>query len=462
MANFHWPASGANTTGETSSDESFRGQSDWAMASAATNPSWYTWDRRQDTWVLQFQPAPERYWPPSILCDQPLGLPDAAPSVATVVLTGPGAVWMYAHAAAVCRRAGFAVKVESIPRLDATDGLEDCHAQWSTADTDLSKAVISVQLRANPPVSQGGLERLLASPLSNLNAFRPSELVIFGRASVDVYTRIAGEAVGASTCVVYCWSARDGLVRVWDRQDPKNVGGPWPVPNWYRQLMRQPCQPAVIGVVGDPNHGKSVMSRCLDYYGTKALRETWCLDCDAQSPTPPWYVSLVAHDPQEANRLRSGLKRRWTSHMERAVANQLRVARRLFDVLIADLPGGNHKISPPMRIPESRVEVFRQVDAFIVMDDREGVSGRGWCEALQQVGLGDRVCAFICSENPSGDFSLVWHEQGGGILRGTATGLDRAVLPRLPELYLQTRDRFQVLWDHVLARARSFSSVHTQ
>jgi hypothetical protein len=60
----------------------------------------------------------------------------------------------------------------------------------------------------------------------------------------------------------------------------------------------------------------------------------------------------------------------------------------------------------------------------------------------------------IVSENPNSDISFVWQSESGGLLRGTATGLDRAVLAHLPQSYDQVGNQLQVLWDHALAWAR--------
>ena len=199
---------------------------------------------------------------------------------------------------------------------------------------------------------------------------------------------------------------------------------------------------AVVGIIGDPNSGKSVFSRAFSMALRKSMPDgfqTWIYDCDLASPTPEWYCAvLVEADDRAAEdykAIRDSQKVSWNEAMERRCANDLRALRTNLDMVIADLPGGRHpKIEKgetfiPDRIPgESRADMFRRCDAFIVLcrKDRHDEILNGWVDALAKFGLQDRVAAILDSSDPESEFSLPkLAPDGNGILYGEIHGLDR-------------------------------------
>lgn len=198
----------------------------------------------------------------------------------------------------------------------------------------------------------------------------------------------------------------------------------------------------VVGIIGDPNSGKSVFSRT--FY--TALRSsmpkwfrTWIYDCDLASPTPDWYCSaLVDADPiavEDYKALRESQKVGWNADMEKRCADELGILRTNLDLVIADLPGGRHKdankqpLEHPLRIPGvSRAEMFRQCDAFILIcrKDRRDIILKGWYDDLAKYGLEDRVAAIIDSAEPDEEFSVSPFSIGDdGIVYGEMRGLKR-------------------------------------
>ena len=197
----------------------------------------------------------------------------------------------------------------------------------------------------------------------------------------------------------------------------------------------------VVGVIGDPNSGKSVFSRA--FY--MAVREStpdwfqsWIYDCDLASPTPDWYCSaLVKAQPdviEDYKAIRDEQKVKWNADMESRCAADLGVLRTNLDLVIADLPGGRHPKEgeayfEPMRIPsETRATMFRQCDAFVLIcrKDNHDVILNGWLEALGMFGLQDRVVAVLDSAEPETDFSISpLVPDADGVLRGDIRGLDR-------------------------------------
>lgn len=404
---------------------------------------------------VEFIPSKNRFWPPGVLMKKPLSADNAAGQC--VVLTGQGAVWMYAHASATFRAAGAErVRVETPSTPGTAEDLvgSECrlmHAQgnkgWGT--------LFLVNLRSSPRLSPGAVDRLLQDPLKELARVRPQNVVLSGRASVDVYARIAAAAIDAGARHIACWSARDGLVVIFDR-DGNSLGGGITRPEWLAKALPRPEGPMIIGITGDPNLGKSVFSGALDGYREQMAIDGWRLDCDGQAPTPPWYLSMV--NQEKAKQVRELQKRDWTSEMEAAIAEQLKLSRELFPVLIADLPGGNHKAKPPQRVPSGRERLFSEIDSLILLTGKDAHSESGWYEALRPHGLEHRIAAVLRSDDPKGMPSLRG-QSDGNIWRGNVTGLDR--LRSAQDLAIAFQPGLDQLWTSVFKYAQQ-SPIYQQ
>lgn len=400
---------------------------------------------------VEFIPSANRFWPPDILCQAPL--PAEKVKDRRLILSGPGAVWMYAHVAATLRAGGASDIWVQTPNKPGTSG--DLAGSESllilAGDNQNNGAMLFVRLRSSPPLSQSAINRLIEPRLEELSKLGPRELVLSGRASVNVYARAAWTAVDSGVRRITCWSARDGLVVVYD-PDGEQLGRRISRPDWLARAMPKPVWPVVLGVTGDPNLGKSVFSTALDWYRESVSCDGWKLDCDGQSPTPAWYLSLVGEVGEErAQRLREEQKRSWTPEMEAHITDQLRLSRELFPVLIADLPGGNHKAVPPQRVPNGRERLFAEVDALIVLDRNDVSSEAAWRDALRPHALDGRIAAVLTSRDPKGDPALTVYKDNG-LWRGVVTGLDRE--RSAAELGKALRAGFDQLWPALLDFAR--------
>lgn len=397
---------------------------------------------------VEFLPSCDRFWPPVILQENPL--PVGQVHGRRVILTGPGAVWMYAHAAATFLAAGAReISVQTPNKPGTSEDLDGCESKIILAGEEGNKgALLIVHMRPSPPLSPSAIHRLLESRWEELSRLRSADLVLKGRASVDVYARTATTAVNSGVRRITCWSARDGLVVVYDPEGGQ-LGCRISRPAWLAQAMPKPVWPVVLGVVGDPNLGKSVFCSALDSFRESIGCNGWKLDCDGQSPTPSWYLSLVGE--QRARELREQQKRSWTSEMELAIAEQLRLGRDLFSVLLADLPGGNHKVTPPLRIPPGRERIFAEVDLLILLDRHENLTFEEWRNSLRQHNYDGRIAAVLTSRDPTGQPTLQAYKEDG-MWKGVVTGLDRSRSAR--DLAEAFRSDLEPMWKDLLDSAR--------
>lgn len=411
--------------------------------------SWYEKEITELGYIVKFRPKePDRFWHPNIIRQQPLSLEGVRGQ--NIILTGPGAVWMYTYAAAALRAAGaHSISTKKIGKAGVSEVLEGCESLLITDYDDHDcGTLLLVKLRASADLSPNAIERVLEPRLKELAGLRPSNLVISGRAPVDVYARTGCAAVDSGAKRITCWSARDGLVVVHD-SDASQVGRQIPRPAWLARAMPKPMCPLVIGVAGDPNLGKSVFSGALDAYRDVPDSDKWKLDCDGQSPTPPWYLSLIGDEAIQV--VRQEQKRFWTTEMEATIVEQLRKGRELFQILIADLPGGNIKALPPERVPSGRERIFAEVDAIILLDNYISPSESSWREALRPHGFDKRIGAVLVSCDPNGQPSLSVREENG-IFRGTVTGLNRS--RPFPELANAFKSGLDHLWPAILKFAK--------
>jgi hypothetical protein len=147
---------------------------------------WYCISQNGPEVRVEFIPSENRFWPPEIIRESALSVADV--SGRQVVLTGPGAVWMYAHAAAILRAAGASEICVQTPNkpgtADDTTGSESLLIL--AGEEQHQGALLFVRLRASPPLSPTAVNRLLEPRLEELARLRPAELVIAGQASVEV------------------------------------------------------------------------------------------------------------------------------------------------------------------------------------------------------------------------------------------------------------------------------------
>jgi CRISPR-associated protein Csx3 len=151
----------------------------------------------------------------------------------------------------------------------------------------------------------------------------------------------------------------------------------------------------IVGLIGDPNSGKSVLSWKL-YHALQARgRAVYRLDCDAYAPTAGWSLGSAT-----GRRLRGAYKRErgeWRQEDVEGLAAAVRQIRRsALHLGLLDMPGGLHQGVPePVRVPAGREELFALADAFVLLQ-RNDEAAAGWRQALGDHGLAGRIVACVC------------------------------------------------------------------
>ena len=185
----------------------------------------------------------------------------------------------------------------------------------------------------------------------------------------------------------------------------------------------------IVGILGDPNSGKSVFSRNFALTIRNVMPHwftSWIYDCDLASPTPEWYLN----DQEGTGEQRQNIKKKWTPELERKAAADLRILRHNLDLTLADMPGGKKCGEELDRIPsETRAAMMAQCDAFIVLcrQDRQQEIYDAWRLALSKYQLEDRIIARIVSADPEAGFAILspLKTDCTGEFSATVSGLDR-------------------------------------
>jgi len=402
-------------------------------------PHWFRIAAADDGIVVEFAPGPHQHWDPEVLGTERL---DVSPDMALgkgLRVGGRGSSWMYAAAGAAAAAAGADLIVEA-PQIRG--GLQaprggDCSiikGDWldQIRPADGSARLI-LHFRPTGPESipesnavAGGLRALAAHASRGMQ-----DVVLTGRGPTWGYAVLAAGAVDGAAERVLVFSPVDHVPIVcWSHSERGSLREPHA---WLLDALGygRAARPGLtVGVIGDPNSGKSVFSMLLERKLATAGR-SFRYDCDRASPTPYWFLRMqaAATDDPSPRELRAAVKQTWSPEMERSIAATLHRLRTYYPVTIADLPGGNHKITPPNRIPPGREVIMREIDRFVlVARDERAVAG--WRESLAVHGLVSRIVAIVETTDPQGSLTLAPHPGRAGEWR--ITGLDRGkVLPLL-------------------------------
>ena len=408
---------------------------------------WFSLQQDPNRLEISFQRCAESAWNPQILAEHPL--PKHLFSGQLVVLNGKAPMWMYAHAAVVAIHGGAREIRVSQPQLPEPVTV---HPLVGAPCPDPGW----LQLREN---AEGGTIASFCAPLPGMQ-WEPSslpsllesaqtwnsQLVTFTGPAPNWWYAAAGAlaANDRQRDVVY-FSPKDGVAILLNPGNDGRVAIP-PSPS----LLLSGGDPGkIIGVVGDPNSGKSIFSYLLEHaFGAAGLKPVWRMDCDHAAATPNWYLQMIRQGRTvEATGIRDLQKRRWTPEAEEHLAEGLRNCARCMKWTLADFPGGIHKDGPALRIPPGREVLLRLADYFVVLvrDDLPEAE-KCWREALRPHGLEKRIIAVVTSSAHKTELSLQFdraNDTGVTEIRANVKGLDRSnltpdqirtVLPDVAEL----------------------------
>lgn len=184
-----------------------------------------------------------------------------------------------------------------------------------------------------------------------------------------------------------------------------------------------------VGIVGDPNSGKSVLSYILLKRGISRGYDIFRQEADVASPTTPWFLEALSNPEKSkmAEEIRKRSKRQWDVEKAEKVARGLRAVKRMKELVIVDMGGGR----PPVErvTPENSV-ILREVDAVVIVCPRESWSEcfDAWERELREKAPHVKILA-KCISNPESSVSVFDPESGVCYLGG----LDRMHATRPPQ-----------------------------
>ena len=311
---------------------------------------WFRVSATGDEIAIEFAPGPNQHWDPKVLDGHPLDLGDDAAPGRSVHVSGRGSVWMYAAAgaAAGAARADLTVDVPPIrgrlrmPRRGDHPLPEAAWIERIQPSDDTARLILRFHSSGPESIPESdmvaaGLRHFAASACRGIR-----EVVLTGRGPTWGYAALAAGAVDSDVERVLFFSPVDHLPIVcWSR----NERGPLPEPpSWLLDALGyvRDARPGVtVGVIGDPNSGKSVFSMLLERAFVSVRSDAvraFRYDCDRASPTPYWFLRMQSRGPEapDPRTLREAAKQKWTHEMERSIAQAIGRLRPYFDVVVAE------------------------------------------------------------------------------------------------------------------------------
>ncbi|GIW83343.1 MAG: hypothetical protein KatS3mg105_5150 [Gemmatales bacterium] len=102
--------------------------------------------------------------------------------------------------------------------------------------------------------------------------------------------------------------------------------------------------------------------------------------------------------------------------------------RRFLPITITDMPGGDHRVDPPQRIPPGRECMFEPLDRIILVQRHGSPSAHLWLEELQRASIRAPIAAIVSSRDPTAPprIELATDQLAGRTCwRAVIDGLDR-------------------------------------
>ncbi len=380
-----------------------------------------------------------------------------------VEISGKAALWMYAHAA-LRSFAGGAASIAVFnamsqkrmlisPLAGASGAPEIRSSLFNISGTGDDCYILHIAARTWEPGNLAQFRGYLADWLAE--AGRGVKLVIDAGARCPnwLLAFVALECQRSGVASLEYFDIRDSVAI-----DLRSLGQrPFEMPD-NRQKHR-----VAVGVVGDPNSGKSVFSTVFKLACEAAGLVSWSFDADRASPTPSWYLSPErggAETGFDAAEERQRQKLKWNAAMEREAAREIRNTTQYQDILIVDLPGGNHaRAEGPLRIPPGREVLLQDIDFFIIIDRSAATDiAAAWTADLACHGLDSRVIAVLRSCDHRAPFRFYDVTVEDGIFRAAVDGLDRSLFAAEEALTAETLSPLRPLIEQIVQQKAELRS----
>ena len=347
-----------------------------------------------------------------------------------VIIEGKGPMWMYSHIAIAAVRGGaIEIKVSQphlsepilvYPLVSTNLSTNLSQHQWLEHRIDESGGSVVTFL------SKAG-ERFPHDVILSLEdlaeCWDDSLLTLTGQGANWMYTAVASLAAKKNQRIIAYFAPMldDCIVLTPDSRESVFIT---PSPSL---IPHDKERGIIIGVLGDPNSGKSSFSYLLtDGLKQLQLRFAWRHDCDHAAPTTNWYLEMIVQGQhQNAKDLRNSQKREWTPEAEKKLALELKNCARSLRWTVADFPGGKHNKDSVQRIPKGRERLIEAADHFIILVRSDSPDAeKAWHDELAVHGLSERILCIVSSTAPLDPLSVSMVSDSA-VLRAAVTGLDR-------------------------------------
>lgn len=319
-------------------------------------------------------------------------------------IKGKGSIEIYAYSAYWCAK----MDCESITIYDFNLSRDieiyrkgktyaDTMPQWCSI-TEKSDSIVASVIPSSSPDGRWAEDSISKNAFCFIYSKNTSPVILTGRGSLLFYSIMA-----CSAAISNCENV------VIEKPTEKNfitIAG-----SLFQSSSQNRKTGTMIGILGDPNSGKSVFSKVLgnilrQYSEEKSI---WTYDCDAAAPTSDWYIyGLQRAQTQEESDIkinaRKATKQKWTGELELKVAKNMGIVKSNLDLVVADFPGGKHNEEKNIheRIPsKERAEMLKNCDYFIIVGRSDKLECiEAWKTTLANYNLADKVIAEIISKNP--------------------------------------------------------------
>jgi hypothetical protein len=337
-----------------------------------------------------------------------------------VVFTGPGPAWMYMLGSCWALAGGACCIQVWKANRNSPDGEITVFPQQLAESQFIWYRKHAAELYTEILINRGDLTREIIGDIPGLieDCNENLPILITGSQPMWLSAALAIEATARGRVIWYKTPKEDGVYQ-------------FPTVSFQEMSLPRLPRPGIrVGIVGDPNSGKSVFSFMLDKACLNAGLNVWRYDCDAAARTSFWYLQMSRDENSvQANKIRKNSKREWNKDLERQVAAELSNLSQEIPLIIADLPGGKHfKDQDPElseRIPDGREVIMAEIDAFIIIGKTERDSGRLWRKALAERGYTDKIFGELTSVKPESEPHLSLKELEGLHFDGEISGLNR-------------------------------------